>query len=254
MKPSNEMGPAVLRPDGTVFATGANTCSGEPGHTAIYNVKTKKWSKGPNFPNDDDIADGPAAVLPDGNVLVETNKGYGNTPVTFYEYNGKKFLKVSTPPGYAGNSEGGRMLVTADGTVLLTHLDSLGIWFYHPKGTYQDTWRPHITSSPNCMEIGSTYTISGKQFNGLTQGGAFGDDGQSATNYPLVRFKNTGTGHVSFARTHDFPMGVATGSQTVSTKLDVLPGTETGPSTLEVIANGIPSATVGVNVEKSGCQ
>jgi hypothetical protein len=31
-----EVGPAVLRPDGTVFATGANTCGS--GHTAIYNA------------------------------------------------------------------------------------------------------------------------------------------------------------------------------------------------------------------------
>src|ERR1700729_1463704 len=32
-----EVGPAVLRPDGTVFYTGANTCPGAAGNTAIYN-------------------------------------------------------------------------------------------------------------------------------------------------------------------------------------------------------------------------
>ncbi len=45
---SYEVGPAVLRPDGTVFATGANTCG--PGHTAIYNASTGKWKVGPAFP------------------------------------------------------------------------------------------------------------------------------------------------------------------------------------------------------------
>ena len=117
MKPSNEIGAAVLRPDGTVFATGANTCPGKAGHTAIYNTKTKKWTKGPNFPGDNDIADGSAAVLPDGNVLVDTNPGYGNTPSTLYEFNGTKFLKIPQPPGNSGNTEGGRMLVTPDGTI-----------------------------------------------------------------------------------------------------------------------------------------
>ena len=72
------------------------------------------------------------------------------------------------------------------------------------------------------MNAGSTYTISGTQFNGLTQGAAYGDDWQSATNYPLVRITNTATGHVFYARTHDHSsMGVATGSTPVHTHFDV---------------------------------
>lgn len=35
---SYELGPAVLRPDGTVFATGANGCGA--GHTSIYNTRS----------------------------------------------------------------------------------------------------------------------------------------------------------------------------------------------------------------------
>jgi len=251
-KPSNEMGPAVLRPNGTVFATGSNTCSGKPGHTAIYNTKTGKWAKGPNFLNDDDIADGPAAILPDGNVLVETNKGYGNSPVTFYEFNGSKFLNIPQPPGYSGNSEGGRMLATEDGTILLTHLGSPDIWFYHPAGKYQDAWRPQITSFPSCIEAGPTYTISGKQFNGLSQGGAFGDDGQSATNYPLMRIIDNTTKHVAHVFTHNFStMGVATGSKIVSAQFDLEEGF-IGSNTLEVIANGIPSKSVQITIAAPG--
>jgi len=41
---------------------------------------------------------------------------------------------------------------------------------------------------------------------------------------------------------------VATGSKTVSTKLDV-PSSKTGARTLEVVANGIPSAPVSITVE-----
>src|SRR5271167_3261147 len=68
---SFELGPAVLRPDGTVFATGANSCAA--GHTAIYKVSAGSWSAGPDFPSNLDIADGPAALLPDGNVLMMTS-------------------------------------------------------------------------------------------------------------------------------------------------------------------------------------
>ncbi len=241
---SNEVGPAVLRPDGTVFATGANSCPGKAGHTAIYNPKTKKWKKGPDFPNDNDIADGSAAVLPDGNVLVDTNPGYGNNPSTLYEFDGKKFLNIPQPQGNSGNTEGGRMLITPNGSIMFLHISTPDIWFYHPKGTYKAAWQPHITSFPACVAVGGTYTVKGKQFNGLTQGAFFGDDAQSATNYPLVRFKNDATGHIFFARTHDFStMAVATGTKIVSTQFDILTGTETGPSTVEVIANGIPSKT-----------
>jgi hypothetical protein len=99
--------------------------------------------------------------------------------------------------------------------------------------------------------FGGNYTVSGTQFNGLTQGAAFGDDAQSATNYPLVRIRNDATGHIFYSFTYDFStMAVATGSKTVSTTVDVL-SEETGASTMEVIANGIPSPPVKIMVEKS---
>jgi hypothetical protein len=43
-------------------------------------------------------------------------------------------------------------------------------------------------------------------------------------------------------------MAVATGAATVSTHFDVSAATETGASTLVVVANGIPSAAVSVTV------
>ena len=97
---------------------------------------------------------------------------------------------------------------------------------------------------------GSTYKISGQQFNGLSQAAAFGDEFETATNYPLVRITNQATGHVFYAKTHDHStMGVATGKATVSTNFDVPAGMETGASSLVVVANGIPSKAVSVTVE-----
>jgi hypothetical protein len=43
-------------------------------------------------------------------------------------------------------------------------------------------------------------------------------------------------------------MGVATGSTVVSTSFDVPMGIESGASTLQVVANGIPSTGVSVTV------
>jgi len=98
---------------------------------------------------------------------------------------------------------------------------------------------------------GATFTVSGTQFNGFSQGAAYGDDAQMATNYPLVRITNTGSGHVFYARTHDHSsMGVeAVGAVDIrSTKFDTPSNLELGLSTLVVVTNGIPSLPVNIDV------
>ena len=65
-----------------------------------------------------------------------------------------------------------------------------------------------------------------------------------------MRITNTSTGHVFYARTHDHSsMGVATGSQKITTNFDVPATAETGASTLVVVANGIPSTPVSVTLK-----
>jgi hypothetical protein len=121
---------------------------------------------------------------------------------------------------------------------------------FQSSGTYKEAWRPAVTDSPAAVARGSSYQISGTQFNGLSQANSFGDEDNSPTNYPLVRITNTKSGHVFYARTHDHStMGVATGSAVVSTHFDVPAGMETGASSLEVVANGIPSKPVAVAVK-----
>jgi len=244
---SQEIGPMVLRPDGTVFATGASTSTG---HTAIYNTKTKKWAAGPDFKTGLDIADGPASLLPDGNVLVMTSPGIFNSGVQFFEWNGKKLVNApnitgaSTIPSFVGD-----MLVLPTGQVLLTTQGSTATYVYTAKGSAKAAWAPTITNAPSSVTRGNTYKITGTQFNGLSQGAAYGDDTQSATNYPLVRITNNATKHVFFARTHDHStMAVATGTKPVFTNFDVSANTETGASSLVVVTNGIPSAAVAVTV------
>ncbi len=237
-----ELGPAVLRPDGTVFATGATP------NTAIYNPAFGSWSAGPTFPNGLVIADGPAALLPNGNVLVETGSGLDVRGARFFEFNGVSLREVPAPPNAPIDvSYVGRMLELPTGQILFTD-GSTDVEIYTPNGTYQNAWRPTISAFPSSVTPGTAnYSLSGMQLNGLSQGAMYGDDAQSATNYPLVRITNIATNHVFYAKTHNHStMAVATGNAIVSTQFDVPAGIETGPSRLEVVANGIPSQAVAV--------
>jgi hypothetical protein len=236
--PPGEVGPAILRPDGTVFATGSYSNGGAgPGHTAIFHpgphIGSKGiWTVGPDFPNGDNAGDSWAALLPNGNVLVAGNLG------NLYEFDGTNLnFKL---PGY------GALMMLPNGQVLASGNQ---VQVYNSSGTYLPAWAPAITTFPGTITRGSTYSISGTQFNGLSQAAAFGDELETSTNYPLVRITNHASGHVFYARTHDHSsMGVATGSAMVSTKFDVPAGAETGTSSLEVVANGIPSPAVTVTV------
>jgi hypothetical protein len=231
--PPGEVGPAVLMPDGTVFASGAFHTGQSAAHTAVY-TPGKGWAAGPDFPNGDAAGDDFISLLPNGHGLVEGNSG------TLYEWDGTNLTRESV------NGQGGFLMVLPTGEVL-----DGGFETYTSSGTYKSAWQPTISTSPATVTRGSTYQISGTQFNGLSQtGGGMGDEYQSSTNYPLVRITNSGTSHVFYARTHDHStMGVATGNATVSTNFDVPAGMETGASSLVVVANGIPSNPVSVTVQ-----
>lgn len=244
----HEIGPAVLRPDGTVLFTGAT------GHNAIFDSVTSTWSVAPDFSLDGnghqlDIADGPAALLPSGNVLCMTSPGYGRG-AQFFEWNGTSFTAVpGTPNAPSDSAYVGRMVVLPTGQILLTD-GSKDVELYNSLGSPDPAWAPTIATVPTILTHGTTSTLSGMQLNGLSQGAAYGDDAQSATNYPLIRIINTATGHVFYARTHDFSsMGVATGSAIVSTEFDVPAKIERGASQLEVVTNGIASNPVSVTIK-----
>ena len=268
---TNEMGPAVLRPDGTVFQAGANQ------YTAILAAVTtvppptnpSPWSAGPNFPLDSngiqlEIYDGPAALLPNGNVLMMASETETTPPATFLELTPapQNQLVVVPGPPYANNlsSNEGQMLLLPTGQVLfIPHFGvSSYLEIYTPTNPdYNPSWAPVIcggTCSYNQpVQIGNNYTnhISGLQFNGMSQGAAFGDEYQSATNYPLIRITDYSGFQpmVYYCRTHDHTsMGVQTGSLLVSTFFDC-PNVPTGTvGNLEVVANGIPSNPMLVEV------
>jgi hypothetical protein len=96
---------------------------------------------------------------------------------------------------------------------------------------------------PTALLPGATYTLHGRQLNGLSQAVIYGDEGAMGTNYPIVRLTQSGTGEVVYCRTHDHStMGVNTGTVVHTTRFTVPAATALGPYMLCVIANGIESA------------
>jgi hypothetical protein len=260
---SGEIGPAVTRPGGTVVAFGANTC-GAPTKdpTAIYHVSSNTWTLGPPVPLIGGVqytlADAPAALLPNGNILFAAAPSPAYTPGThFFEFTSaysapaNRIFQVADDgfgsvgsglPSYYYN-----FLVLPTGQILATFASN-AVEIYTPTGIPLPSWAPTITAVPSCVVPGSSYMLSGTQLNGLSQGAAYGDDVQGATNYPLVRIVNNGTGNVYYARTSGFStMSIAAG-QAGTTNFQVASGTPLGASTLYVTANGIPSAGAAVTV------
>ena len=173
----------------------------------------------------------------------------GAPPSFFLEWDGTNLTPVpGTPNSPTDGSFYGNMLVLPTGQIMLTDFSN-DIEIYTSKGTYNSDWAPRIKRAPATVRPGSSYVVSGFLFNGMSQGAAYGDDAQAATNYPLIRITNLATGHVFYSRTHDHSsMAVAYGGL-VSTHFAVPANQETGPSQLAVVANGIPSQPVTVNVQ-----
>jgi len=239
---SSELGPMALLPNGTVFASGATT------NNAIYTPSTGTWASAPKFGGTLDIADGPAAVLPDGNALFDTSPGIFNTGSKFFEWDGATMNATSAPPNAAiDSSYVGNMVVLPTGQVLFTDFSST-VEIYTPVGS------PCAGCAPTIATVATTLThgtkgnkITGTQFNGLTQGSYYGDDNQSSTNFPIVRIIDS-KGVVVYCRTHNWLGGVATGSKLVSAQFDVPLNINLGGATLVVVTNGIASAPVTVTI------
>lgn len=252
---SSEIGPALLLPDGRVFAIGAT------GHTALYTSppiasQPGAWTSGPDFPPDGNGAlmeakDAPACLLPNGKVLCTASPASDTTypgPTSFFEYDGVSLNAVGAPNNAGGACYHGRMLVVPTGQVLFA-ADSADIAVYTPDGAPDPAWAPHITSHPVFVREKQTYTLNGYQLNGLSQAVSYGDDATMATNYPIVRIRSLNSGHVHYCRTFYFStMAVATGFATQTTSFKVPVGVEHGFAELCVIANGIASDCVRVLV------
>jgi hypothetical protein len=205
-----------------------------------------------------DCADAPAATLPNGNILVQASPGVYQSPSHFWEFRiSTKTGNVSAvqvddtkaapnDPSYFGN-----MLLLPTGEVFWdsSQDSSREVAVYTPLGHAKGSWRPVVTSVSTALSVGSSgNAIAGKNFNGFDLGGTYGDNSQSATNFPIVRFTNNSTGDVCFARSYNFStMGVWTTGKT-NAEFDIPNTCEKGASVLQVIVNGIASRGTAVTL------
>jgi hypothetical protein len=262
-----ELGAAPLTPqygsDGTILQFTAN---GSPGVNDVYSVSGGTWTSGPVTKVGSTVyyyADAPAATLPDGNVVTEGSPGYGATPAHFWEFNISSGGSVTATEVNDTNTSGsssnfcGNLIPLPTGQVLWDDSQySTEVAVYTPQGSPNSAWLPVVSSVSTTLDVGSTgNAISGTNFNGFDLGGAYGDDAQAATNFPLVRITNNNSGDVCFARSYDFStMGVWTTGTTNAT-FDIPSTCASGASTLQVIVNGIASAgtQVTLNETKKKC-
>lgn len=202
--------------------------------------------------------DNAGVLLPNGNVLFSSTKATdeaGGSPVTFFEFNGTGYSLEPLPFALFGASFGLNLVDLPTGQILSTDVSFGDINIYTPSDqSYDPAWAPRISHYEEKVNPGKTYRIDGFLFNGMSQTSSGSDDGQAPTNYPLVRITNKETGHVFYCRTHHHSfMGVAATNKCVHTFFDV-PTTwagyamEYGPSTIQVVANGIPSEAKDITV------
>jgi hypothetical protein len=244
---SYELGPAVLMPTGNVFQTGANSCAA--GHNGVYTPTTNTWVEAPDFPGTFDIADGPAALEINGNVLMFASPGIFNSGGQMFEWNGSTLTEAPNPPNGSGDSSYyGHLLMLPTGQIMFTDFSN-DVELFTSAGSAYTGWNPTVLLKNTTYQAGSSYVLNGTKFNGASQNNAYGDDFQDATNYPLVRLTNTSTGAVYFARTHDhnaMPVGYTGPSYT---HMDIPATVPTGPYNLQVVVNGIASQNYPIGIE-----
>ena len=241
------------------------------------------WTAQTPYPAPQSMADAPGSLLPSGNILVQTGPGFNTAPSSFWEFNSSTLTPQNTGPvGATGTvnqpqcnsgtpnttnvkSFQGRMVLLPTGQVLWDAglgVNCTSVYTSNNNVDRNPVMRPapHINNVNNLtsnitLSRGSTNnTLTGSMLRGVSQGAAYGDDAQSATDFPLVRITNNTSGNWCWGRTHDWAI-------LTSAQFDVPPDStpkpgwalvqhncETGPSTLVVIVNGKVSNSIAVTV------
>jgi hypothetical protein len=245
-----ELGGGLVLPNGKVLQLGAN------GNTAIYDPSTNTWSAGPQIKDKNGNLlgpdDAPASILPDGQVVFTAD--FGPTAGTFsppaelfdYDYNTNTITQVTAglpatlssdltnSPSYVS-----RTIVLPSGQLLLN--DGTNMFVFTPSDSPQNAWRPSISSV--IKNSTTSYTVTGLQLSGLSEGSSYGDDVNVSENYPIITL-TSGSGQVYYLTTSNWSNVLVSpvGDTTLETVNFTLPNNfPKATYQLEVIANGIAS-------------
>jgi hypothetical protein len=255
-----ELGPGFALPNGMAIQFGGN------GHSSLYNPATNTWSAVPDTLDSSNVLkamdDAPGAELPNGNILFVADSVLFNAPTEMFMYNTTSNTITQVPnstlptdlqnvlnsnPSYEGN-----MLMLPTGQVLYSpnRFGTSELFLYTPDGGPNSAWLPTITSVHN--NGGGSYTVTGTQITGQSQGAAYGDDNEMDTSYPLVQLTNNSTNKVYYARTsHWSTTDIQTGSTPETFNFTLPTGIPRGTYTMKVIASGIASLGRTFNVPQN---
>jgi hypothetical protein len=254
-----EAGAAFMLPNGKAIFFGAR------GQNAYYtpsgDTMPGTWSLAPPLPLIGGVQlatpDAAATMMSNGRILlalspIGTWVNEFNPPTYFYEfdYNTSLFTQVTANfPGSGMDSLQGIasyqtcMLALPDGNILLginQDTSSMRYWVYTPATGPIAAGKPTINSIYQ-TSCGSNYYITGKEFNGISEGASYGDDWQMATNYPLVRLNNGSK--VYYAKTSNWNrIGAVQTDSLEDTAQFTLPAMlPIGTYSLTIVVNGIAS-------------
>ena len=150
------LGPAVTRPDGTMVAFGGNTgCATAPSPTdptAIYTPSSNSWIAGPNLPavcgsngtTSCSLANAPAAMLPNGNILIAASAGFASAPTHFFEFTSTNAINQVADDVFFASTSGAyyyNFLVLPNGQVLATDTSAY-VEIYSPTGSANSSLGP----------------------------------------------------------------------------------------------------------------
>jgi hypothetical protein len=173
-------------------------------------------------------------------------------PARYVEYDWVSNTWLSVPDDLVSSSSsqcpnGTFMLPLPNGQILVSN--NGGMELFTSTGTPDPSWLPIVEStSATALSPGATFSVSGKQLSGLTQGQQWGDEWEAATNYPIVQIENKTTHNISYARSFDIT-STSIAPNSASTFNFVLDqSVQNGTSWLRVVASGFASAPVDVTI------
>lgn len=253
--PTNEVGPQMLRPDGTVVMF-SGMAIGSPAGTAVYNSATRTYAQGANIPAVNSVnytlADAPAALEPNGSILFAASPGPAFAiPTHFFEYSpANTAARISNdPPNAASNSSYVyNLLVLPTGQILMTDFSNT-IQLYNPVGAPKADWAPVLVTAPTTIRRGVGQAITGMQLNGLSEAGAYGDDVQAATDFPLVRITQSKTGQVFYCKTTNESSRDIAVKAVTTMDFECPASVPAGAASLVVVTNGIASLAKAVTIK-----
>jgi hypothetical protein len=254
-----ESGCGMMLPNGKAIFFGAAQYNDI--YTPSGHATPGTWSSAANFPTIEGTPvgqpDAPGAMMVNGHILLACSPiGTSpfrefNSPTYFveYDYTSNTFTQVTSPlPEFGGDSMPNivsqqlTFLDLPDGNVLVA-LDqassySTSYLIYTPGSGPIPQGKPTINSilPDECP----SYKLTGKLFNGISEGSSFGDDLQNSTNYPIIRLTN-GTNVYYCTTTNWNRIGAVQTDSLEDTVVFTVPNIPSGTYSLVVVANGFAS-------------